>query len=133
MSFDEVCLEYSLDKTKVDAVRENILPDVAVERISDTFKALSDPTRLKIVLSLLQSELCVCEIAEAVGISQSAVSHQLRKLKDMRLVKRRKSSKMVFYSLDDEHILKLLTECINHVQEEFSEPLNIPTREGSMI
>jgi len=133
MSFDEICLEYGLDKSKVDAVRSNILPDAAVDRVSDTFKVLSDPTRLKIVLSLLQSELCVCEIAEAVGMSQSAVSHQLRKLKDMRLVKRRKSSKMVFYSLDDEHILKLLTECINHVQEEFSEPLNIPTGEGSKV
>lgn len=133
MSFDEVCLEYGLDKSKVDAVRSNILPDAAVDRVSDTFKVLSDPTRLKIVFSLLQSELCVCEIAEAVGMSQSAVSHQLRKLKDMRLVKRRKSAKMVFYSLDDEHILKLLTECINHVQEEFSEPLNIPTGKGSKV
>ncbi|MCL6472123.1 MAG: metalloregulator ArsR/SmtB family transcription factor [Firmicutes bacterium] len=101
-----------------------MLPDsLAIDRLSDTFKALSDATRVKIVLALLKDELCVCEIAEIVGMSQSAVSHQLRKLKDMRLVKRRKSAKMVYYSLDDDHIIGLVSQCMSHVQEEFNEPI----------
>jgi len=68
----------------------------------------------------------VCEIADIVEISQSAVSHQLRKLKDHRLIKRRKSANMVYYSLDDDHIFKLLSQGVEHVQEGLSEPLKMP-------
>ncbi len=125
MAIDEICGESKFDKTKVEKVKAGLVPNIAVDRLADTFKVLSDPTRVKIVLALLGGELCVCEIAEVVGMSQSAVSHQLRKLKDLRLVKRRKSAKMVYYSLDDDHIIRLITECISHVEEEFREPINL--------
>ncbi|MHB8841126.1 MAG: ArsR/SmtB family transcription factor [Candidatus Aquicultor sp.] len=133
MSIDEICVETRFDASKVNDVKEHLrhlIPDVAIERLSDTFKVLSDPTRVKIVFALRRSELCVCEIAEVVGMSQSAVSHQLRKLKDHRVVKRRKAAKMVYYSLDDEHIIQLLTQGISHVQEELHNRMDLPIDKG---
>ncbi len=85
--------------------------------LSETFKVLSDPTRLKVVLALGKEELCVFDIAELLGVSESAVSHQLRLLKTLRLVKYRKNGKMVFYSLDDEHIEDLIRIATRHVSE----------------
>lgn len=126
---DDLCGTLRIDKAKVNQIRENLVSNDIADRLSETFKALSDPTRIKIVFSLLQGELCVCEIAEVIGMSQSAVSHQLRKLKDLRLVKRRKLSKMVYYSLDDEHIMKLLTQGIDHVHEEVPGSVGIPVLE----
>lgn len=123
---DDLCVISRIDEEKVIRAREHLVSNDMSERLAETFKALSDPTRIRIVFSLLQGELCVCEISEAIGMSQSAVSHQLRKLKDLRLVKRRKSSKMVYYSLDDGHIIKLLTQGIDHVREEFPDPPDIP-------
>lgn len=126
----DICSELRFDKDKVEKIKTRLVPNVVIDGLADTFKVLSDPTRVKIVLALLGGELCVCEIAEVVGMSQSAVSHQLRKLKDLRLVKRRKSAKMVYYSLDDDHIIQLLTECMGHVQEEFHEPISMPLIEN---
>ncbi|MGB2868478.1 MAG: metalloregulator ArsR/SmtB family transcription factor [Bacteroidota bacterium] len=86
--------------------------------MSETFKVLSDPTRLKIVIALTKEELCTFDIAEVLGVSESAVSHQLRLLKTLRLVKQRKDGKMVFYSLDDEHIEDLIRVATRHISEE---------------
>jgi DNA-binding transcriptional ArsR family regulator len=85
--------------------------------LSETFKVLSDPTRLKIVMALAKEELCVYDIAELLGITESAISHQLRMLKTLRLVKQRKNGKMVFYSLDDEHIEDLIRVATRHISE----------------
>ncbi|MBE0447765.1 MAG: winged helix-turn-helix transcriptional regulator [Actinobacteria bacterium] len=126
---DDLCGVSQTDEAKVNRVCEHLIPDEMSDRLSETFKVLSDPTRIKILFALLQGELCVCEISGVIGMSQSAVSHQLRKLKDLRLVKRRKSSKMVYYSLADEHIIKLLTQGVDHVREEFPGPPSIPALE----
>ncbi|HEY5616260.1 MAG TPA: metalloregulator ArsR/SmtB family transcription factor [Bacteroidota bacterium] len=88
-----------------------------VVSLSETFKVLSDPTRLKIVLALAKEELCVFDIAELLDVTESAISHQLRLLKTLRLVKYRKDGKMVFYSLDDEHIEDLIRIGSRHVAE----------------
>lgn len=88
------------------------------QQLSKLFKVLDDPTRLKILSALSENELCVHDLATLLGISQSAVSHQLRKLKDARIVKFRKTGRTVFYSLDDEHIEKLLEMGIKHTKEE---------------
>ena len=85
--------------------------------MSESFKILGDPTRLKIVLALTKEELCVLDIAELLGMSESAISHQLRLLKNLRLVKQRKDGKMVFYSLDDEHIEDLVRVAARHSNE----------------
>ena len=88
-----------------------------VEALAETFRALGDPTRVRIVDALSSGELCVCDIAEQVGISESAVSHQLRLLRGMRLVRPRRAGRQVYYAIDDHHILELLKQALTHVQE----------------
>jgi ArsR family transcriptional regulator, lead/cadmium/zinc/bismuth-responsive transcriptional repressor len=100
-----------------------ILPDRtllsphAVEALAETFRVLGDPTRVRILDTLSEGELCVCDIATFVGISESAVSHQLRMLRSMRLVRARRAGRQVFYAIDDQHILELLKQALTHVEE----------------
>ena len=101
----------------IRTARKSIASPSMVVGLAETFKVLSDPTRLKIVLALLRTELCVLDIAALMGISESAVSHQMRLLKTLRLVRYRKEGKMVFYSLDDEHIEDLIRVGERHVGE----------------
>jgi DNA-binding transcriptional ArsR family regulator len=88
-----------------------------VEAVADTFRVLGDPTRVRMLDALSAGELCVCDIASLVGISESAVSHQLRLLRGMRLVRPRRAGRLVFYAVDDQHILELLTQASTHVEE----------------
>ena len=86
--------------------------------IADTFRMLGDPTRIRILDVLAGGELCVCDIATLVGISESAVSHQLRLMRGMRLVRARRLGRQVFYAVDDQHIVELLRLAITHAHEE---------------
>jgi ArsR family transcriptional regulator, lead/cadmium/zinc/bismuth-responsive transcriptional repressor len=88
-----------------------------VEALADTFRALGDPTRVRILDALSHGELCVSDIATLVGISESAASHQLRLLRGMRLVRPRRAGRLVYYAVDDQHILELLHQAMTHVQE----------------
>jgi DNA-binding transcriptional ArsR family regulator len=88
-----------------------------VQEIAATFAVLGDPTRIRILDALSGGELCVCDIATLAGISESAVSHQLRLLRGMRLVRPRRAGRQVFYTLDDQHIVQLLRLAVTHVQE----------------
>ena len=90
----------------------------AVEALAETFRILGDPTRLRIVDALAESELCVCDIAERVGMSESAVSHQLRLMRAQRIVRGRREGRCVYYTLDDQHILDLFQQGLRHVTEE---------------
>lgn len=100
------------------AVRKRTLMDArTVEALAETFRALGDPTRVRMLDALAPGELCVCDIASLVGISESAASHQLRLLRGMRLVRPRRAGRLVFYAVDDDHILELLTQTRTHVQE----------------
>lgn len=101
----------------IRSARKAILQEESIWSLTETFKVLSDPTRLKIVLALLKEELCVFDIAELIGITESAISHQMRMLKTLRLVKQRKEGKMVFYSLEDEHIEDLIRVATRHIEE----------------
>ncbi|MEE8209658.1 MAG: metalloregulator ArsR/SmtB family transcription factor [bacterium] len=83
--------------------------------LAEIFRALGDPTRVRILHSLAASELCVCDLAAILGMSQSAVSHQLRLLRSLRLVRHRREGRMVYYALDDDHIEKLLAQGLDHV------------------
>jgi DNA-binding transcriptional ArsR family regulator len=85
--------------------------------LAETFRTLGDPTRVRMLDALSQSELCVCDLATLIGLSESAVSHQLRLLRNLRLVKARREGRMVFYSLDDRHIITLFRQGLRHVQE----------------
>ena len=78
---------------------------VTVERLAETFKALGDPTRVRMLSALSRAELCVCDLATLVGLTESAISHQLRLLRSLRLVRSRRDGRMVFYRLDDDHIV----------------------------
>lgn len=89
----------------------------AVESIAETFRVLGDPTRIRILETLGTGELCVNDIAAAVGMSESAISHQLRLLRTMRLVRVRREGRLAYYAVDDHHILELLHQVRTHVQE----------------
>ena len=94
------------------------MPDKqTTEKIADLFKAFADPTRVQILSNLVERELCVTDIAEAVELSQSAVSHQLRILKQMYLIKYRREGKNILYSLADDHVLTILQMGLEHVLE----------------
>jgi len=106
-----------IDETAVAAVERAMVSRDTVERLAEVFKIMGDPSRVNIIYALLQRELCVSDLAVVVGITQSAVSHQLRLLRNSRLVKSRRSGQMVLYSLDDHHIINLLSECLEHIKE----------------
>ena len=106
-----------VDEIKVRRVRRAMKPANAVTALAETFKILGDPTRVRIAFALAREELCVCDLANLLGISQSATSHSLRALRQMNLVKFRKEGKIAYYSLDDEHIGYLLDEGFRHVEE----------------
>lgn len=95
-----------------------IFSDDVVDNLTALFKALSDPTRVRLISALRDGEHCVHELVDVVGPSQSAVSHQLRMLRDLRLVKYRKEGRHVYYTLDDEHVEQLLQMGLEHVIEE---------------
>ncbi|MCL5071179.1 MAG: metalloregulator ArsR/SmtB family transcription factor [Actinobacteria bacterium] len=114
---ETICEITWIDKQKISNVKKKLKSETTIERLSEIFKVLSDTTRVKVISALLVQELCVCEISELLETTKSAVSHQLRILRNMRLVKYRKEGKMVFYSLDDKHIANLFAEGLKHVEE----------------
>lgn len=101
----------------IRSAKKGLVNDETIVGMAETFKVLGDQTRLKIVLALSKQELCVLDIASVLGMSESAISHQLRLLKSLRLVKQRKEGKLVFYSLDDEHIEDLIKVASRHSEE----------------
>ena len=116
-SLGDSCEIEFVDQEKVERARQSMRPAASMTALAETFKVLGDPTRLRIALALSKEELCVCDIANLLGASQSAVSHSLRVLRQMKLVKFRKPGKTAYYSLDDEHIISLLEIGLSHVEE----------------
>ena len=114
---DEVCDLVHLDPARVAGLRAALVTSDDVEGLADTFRALGDPTRVRILDALSHGELCVCDLAAVLGVSQSAVSHQLRLLRGLRLVRSRRDGRMIFYALDDRHIISLFKQTLRHVQE----------------
>ena len=112
-----VCQEYCPNCDKIELVQGGDLSQNEMQELASTFKVLGDPTRLQIISALAQEELCVCDISELLDMSQSAISHQLKKLRDLDLVKFRKEGRTVYYSLSDHHILQLFCQGLNHVRE----------------
>ncbi len=115
---ESACESAETDAGRVRGTQQRLLDDDAATRLAETFKALSDPTRVRIISALLHDELCVYELAEAVGTSQSAVSHQLRTLREMHLVRFRKEGRHVFYTLDDDHIYDLFRQGLEHISHD---------------
>jgi ArsR family transcriptional regulator, lead/cadmium/zinc/bismuth-responsive transcriptional repressor len=113
----DICQEQCFHPEVVESVRRNMLGSVPSDELAQLFKVLGDNTRIRILDALYRSELCVCDLTALLGMNQSAVSHQLRVLRDARIVKSRKLGKNVLYSLDDEHISGLVRMGSEHVRE----------------
>ncbi|HEY5996353.1 MAG TPA: metalloregulator ArsR/SmtB family transcription factor [Candidatus Deferrimicrobiaceae bacterium] len=114
----DVCETSFVDETHVERARKALSSERDVMAMAETFRTLGDSTRVKVVQALSAEELCVCDIARLLGISESATSHQLRVLRSQKLVKYRKEGKMAYYTLDDEHIDALMKEALQHVLED---------------
>lgn len=104
--------------SNIQSIKSELLGEASVTALAETFKVLGDTTRVRILDALSRTELCVGDIASLLGLSDSAVSHQLRLLRGMRLVRPRRSGQMIFYTLDDQHIIGLFAQGLEHVQEQ---------------
>lgn len=113
----DVCNCSVIHEDIVRKVKDNIPAEEILYSLSELFKVLGDSTRVKILYALLNAEMCVCDIAALFSMTQSAISHQLRILKQSRLVKYRKEGKIVYYSLDDEHVKQIFDQGLIHISE----------------
>lgn len=111
------CSVRAVDPERVQAAQRRLLSDEAYLELAETFRALADSTRAKIVHLLAQQPLCVCDLAQAVGVSEPAVSQHMRLLRSLRIVRGRRQGKMVYYSLEDAHVRALLGMALDHSRE----------------
>lgn len=111
------CEESLVHAGAVEKARDRLPPDEQLYDLAELFKIFGDSTRVKILYALLDTELCVCDIAKLMEVTQSAVSHQLRVLKNSKLVKFRREGKTVYYSLADNHVIHILAQGMEHILE----------------
>ena len=111
------CEVRTIHLDRVITARDEAIPEALLERLALTYKILGDPTRLKIVMALKSGEMCVCDLAAFAGVSESAVSHQLRRLRDLALVKHRRDGQTLYYALDDRHVSDLVEIGLEHLLE----------------
>jgi len=114
MHKSDVCECNIIHEDLVEKNKKEMLSHELISEVADFFKIFSDSTRLKIVTILLKDELCVCDIAAILNMSHSSISHQLRVLRQYKIVKNRKDGKVVYYSLDDSHIANIVNQGIEH-------------------
>ncbi len=118
---EALCSErHGADAAALERVSAQLLPASAVQQVADVFRLLGDPTRVRLVDALTHGERCVCDLAALVGISESAVSHQLRLLRAARLVRVRRAGRLAYYALDDHHVVGLLHDTRKHVEEDLA-------------
>ena len=113
----ERCECLHLHQEAVDKVLGEMPADETLYDLAELFKIFGDSTRIKILYALFEAELCVCDISQLVGVSQTAISHQLRILKNAKLVKFRREGKTVFYSLADDHVRRIIDQGMEHILE----------------
>ena len=111
-----VCVGNFADSEIIDTIKNQLENEKGIDQLAKIYKALGDPSRLKIIYVLSKSPLCVCDIATLLDMTQSSISHHLRILRNLNLVKFKKEGKLVIYSLDDEHVLRLFEEGIEHIR-----------------
>lgn len=111
------CWIHVVNFNRVERAWKESIPEKDLERLSLTYKVLGNNTRLKMVMALEGGEMCVCDLAAFTSLSDSAVSHQLRRLKDLELVKQRRDGQIIYYSLNDDHVAELLKIGLDHVRE----------------
>ena len=113
----ELCEDRIIHRAQVTKAAQSMLDERTLDDLADVFKVMSHQTRLKILHALSQHELCVCDLAALLGMSESAISHQLRPLRSMRLVRSRREGKLVYYALDDDHVQQLFAAALEHLRE----------------
>ena len=118
----DTCGFLCVHEDKVAQVQASLPQEDTLSRLADLFKVFGDGTRIRILYVLFEAEVCVCDLAKLLGMTQSAVSHQLRILKQAHLVKSRRDGKTIFYSLADEHVRTLLWQGMEHINEESKPP-----------
>ncbi len=114
----EKCACRCIHEDRIARAREHQLPELENDRLSKLFKAMGDPNRLRILYALLEKEMCVCDIAAFIEVTESAVSHQLRHLRHLNLVSKRREGAILYYRLNDEHIYQLIEVALTHIREE---------------
>ena len=110
------CIAHSIDEESIKKIKDSLHEDEDINKLTNIFKALSDPTRARIIYTLSQSSLCVCDISTILDMTQSSISHHLRVLRDTNLVKFKRDGKLVIYSLDDDHLVKIFEQGFDHVK-----------------
>lgn len=113
---ENACSGHWVSDEIIEQLKSSLHSEKDMTRLSSIFKALSDPSRLRIIYLLSKSPLCVCDISQILDMSQSSISHHLRVLRDTHLVRFKKDGKMVIYSLDDDHVYKLFEQGLDHVK-----------------
>ena len=113
----ETCSIEAIHDEVVLSVKEKMPRDEELLKLADLYKAMGDLTRIRILAALVQSEMCVCDIAALLGMTQSAISHQLAVLKKAKLVRYRREGKTIFYSLSDDHVRTILDQGMEHIAE----------------
>ncbi len=116
-NYADCCDETDVHKDLVQAVSLDMPEDEALYDLAELFKVFGDTTRIRILYTLFASEMCVCDIAEILGMTQSAISHQLKVLKQAKLVRSRREGKQIIYSLDDGHIANIISMGLEHIME----------------
>ena len=111
------CEQTVIHKDIIEKVKKSLTNEDLLIELSEFFKIFGDSTRIKIINALTNSEMCVCDIAYLLGMTQSSISHQLRILKQSKIVKYRKEGKVVYYSIDDKHIEEIFTKGVEHIEE----------------
>jgi DNA-binding transcriptional ArsR family regulator len=114
---EDGCHIHVVHLKRVERAWKESIPEKDLEKLSLTYKVLGNDTRLKMVMALEGGEMCVCDLAAFTGLSDSAVSHQLRRLKDLNLVKQRRDGQILYYSLNDDHVAELLKIGLDHLRE----------------
>ena len=114
----DLCSVKCINEKAVKETIDRLQSADEIYAMADIFKALGDPSRLKIVLALLHQEHCVCDLAAVCGQSESAVSHQLRLLRTQKIVKNRREGKIIYYSLDDDHVRSLIAKSLEHIKHD---------------
>ena len=114
---NEACEYIHVHPERIEKVRENMPPEETLYDLAELYKVFGDSTRIKILYVLFEEEVCVCDLAQCLNMTVSAISHQLRVLKQSRLVKSRREGKTVFYSLADDHVRTIIGQGMSHIEE----------------
>lgn len=114
----ECCDDHEIHQPLLDIVKEQMPEEETLYNLAELFKVFGDSTRIRILFVLFEAEVCVCDLAQALNMTQSAISHQLRILKQNKLVKNRREGKSIFYSLADDHVRTIIAQGLDHILEE---------------